>query len=60
MSLNIIIDPVKRWFHYDKEIPDETPKDLKVFTAKDSGGNEVFIFMGHETYETNYIERLST
>lgn len=45
--LNIIINPVKRWFHTEKPIPDEEPKGVDIYMVKDSNGNDVLIFMGH-------------
>ena len=48
--LNVIINPVKRWFSTDKPIIKEIPKNIKVHIVKDHIGNDVFIFSRWETY----------
>jgi len=48
--LNIIIDPVKRWFHYEKPLSIEIPKNLKFYFLKDSNGNDVMCWLGWEAY----------
>lgn len=46
-KLNVIINPVHRWYSEIKEIP-ETKKEekTKIFFVKDKNGNEVFCFLG--------------
>ena len=48
--LNVISKPVERWFHYEKPLPIEMPKDIITYFAKDSHGNDVLCWMGWGTY----------
>jgi hypothetical protein len=49
--LNVIINPVKRWFHYDKPLPVEMPKDMTLSFVKDHKGNDVIVLSGWATYK---------
>jgi hypothetical protein len=47
----VISKPVYRWFHYDKPLPVEMPKDVITYFVKDDKGNDVLVFMGWGTYK---------
>lgn len=47
---NIIINPIKRWFHFEKTIPSELPKNVKISLFKDHKGNDGFCFQSFELY----------
>ena len=48
--LNVISKPVERWFHYDKPLPIEMPRDVILHFAKDDQGNDVMCWLGWGTY----------
>lgn len=48
-KLNVIIDPVERWFTYPKDINCKE-KDVEYHICKDSNGDDVMITMGWATY----------
>ena len=45
---NIIINPVDRWFHFDKPFHNEMPKDVTLHFLKDHKGNDIMCWMGWE------------
>jgi len=49
--LNVISKPVERWFHYEKPLPIEMPRDLQVYFVKDDKGNDVMCLLGWGTYK---------
>lgn len=49
--LNIVINPVERWFHYEKPLPIEISSDTIVSFLKDSKENDVICLSGWGTYK---------
>lgn len=49
--LDIIINPVERWFHYVKPLPIEMPRDVIMHTMKDHNGNDVLCWLGLATFK---------
>lgn len=53
-KLNVIINPVRRWYSTDKEII-EPPTDTKVYFTFDEGNEITTVFLGLGlTVDTNY------
>lgn len=50
-ALNVIINPVERWFHYEKPVT----HDMVMQTMTDPSGNPVVCFHGWETWKCDGI-----
>lgn len=45
-NLNIVINPVERWFHFTKPLPIEMPQEPVMHIWKDLNGDDVPVFFG--------------
>lgn len=57
--LNVICNPVKRWFHYEKEIPISIPENVTIHFVKDHLCNDVMCQAGWETYKVEQLSELN-